>query len=46
MMEVVVTQLELYDVQRSGHIVTTNKPTPYFILQAECPPVAQTVSEH
>jgi len=39
--------LELYDVQSSSHIVTTNKPTPNFFYRPDALPVAQsTVSEH
>jgi len=46
LLELRMMEVELYDVQSSSQIVTTDKPTPSF-LQAECHSVAQpTMSEH
>jgi len=49
MMDVVVTTglLELYVVQSSSQIITTNKPTSSFFYRPDALPVAQpTVSKH
>ena len=38
-------QLEIYNVQSSSQIITTNKPTPNIFLQVGCPSYRQTMSK-